>query len=217
MGAAMPKQYLHIHGRSVLQHTLDALLTHPRIAGVVLVLAADDTHAAALENAGGKPLHRAIGGATRAHSVRAGLRALPDAVSPDQAVLVHDAARPLLRAADLDRLLAHAGDCAQGALLAAPVRDTLKRADAAGHVLETTSRTGLWAALTPQMAPRGVLEAALDAALAAAAAITDEAMALERLGLHPRLVAGHADNIKLTTSGDLPFAQFWLSAPPHDD
>ena len=211
MASQVPKQYLTIAGRSVLLHTLTRLARHPRIAGLMVVLAADDALWSGLSELEGKPVRTASGGAERVDSVLAGVRALPDSVSADQPVLVHDAARPLLRAEDVERLvragLAHAG----GAILAAPLRDTLKRAGGDGCIVATEPRVGLWRALTPQMARRGDLERALSAAEQARVPITDEAMALERIGLQPLLVEGGEDNLKITTPADLAYAEFWLA------
>ncbi len=211
MASRVPKQYLTIAGRSVLLHTLTRLARHPRIAGLMVVLAADDALWPGLSELEGKSVRTAIGGAERADSVLAGVRALPDSVSADQPVLVHDAARPLLRAEDIERLvragLAHAG----GAILAAPLRDTLKRAGGDGCIVATEPRAELWRALTPQMARRGDLDRALSAAEQARVPITDEAMALERIGLQPLLVEGGEDNLKITTPADLAYAEFWLA------
>jgi 2-C-methyl-D-erythritol 4-phosphate cytidylyltransferase len=150
---------------------------------------------------------RGIGASDRAGSVLAALRALPDSVADDALVLVHDAARPCVRGADLDRLIAAAQDDATGALLAAPLRDTLKRADANGRVEATVPRADLWRALTPQAFRRGALTRALDRAQADGVAVTDEAMAMERLGLRPLLVEGNEDNIKVTVAADLALAE----------
>jgi 2-C-methyl-D-erythritol 4-phosphate cytidylyltransferase len=143
------------------------------------------------------------GGAERMDSVLAGLRALQDRAAPNDWVLVHDAARPCLLATELDRLLNELSDDAVGGLLAAPVVDTLKRADDGGRVLQTVPREKLWRALTPQMFRRDILQKALESAQARGVAVTDEAQAVEALGLQPRLVAGDADNIKITLPEDL--------------
>ncbi|MDE2246933.1 MAG: 2-C-methyl-D-erythritol 4-phosphate cytidylyltransferase, partial [Xanthomonadaceae bacterium] len=135
----------------------------------------------------------------------------PAAVAATDCVLVHDAARPLLDAADLERLVLAGLVHPDGAILAAPVRDTLKRADAAGCSAATEPRAGLWRALTPQLARRGDMERALADALQAGVAATDEAMALERIGLHPLLVEGGEGNLKITTPADLAYAAFRLS------
>ncbi len=211
MASQVPKQYLTIAGRSVLLHTLTRLARHPRIAGLMVVLAADDALWPGLSELEGKPVRTSTGGAERADSVLSGARALPDSVSADQPVLVHDAARPLLRAEDVERLVRAGLAHADGAILAAPLRDTLKRAGDDGCIVATEPRAGLWRALTPQMARRGDLERALSAAAQARIPITDEAMALERIGLRPLLVEGGEDNLKITTPADLAYAEFWLA------
>lgn len=209
-GGEVPKQYLRLHDKPLLLHTLERLAAHPRIAGLMLVVAADDASwVQGLVEVLGKPLLRATGGAERADSVLAGLRALPASVAAGDAVLVHDAARPCVRAADISRLIDLAVP-AGGGLLAAPLRDTLKRADAQGRVAATEPREARWRALTPQLFPRAALEAALAAAAASGIAVTDEAMAMERAGHAPLLVEGSEDNIKVTTPADLALAEFIL-------
>ena len=209
-GGDVPKQYLRLHDKPLLLHTLERLAAHPRIAGLMLVVAADDASwAQGLVEVLGKPLLRVTGGAERADSVLAGLRALPASVAVDDCVLVHDAARPCVRAADISRLIDLAVP-AGGGLLAAPLRDTLKRADAQGRVAATEPREARWRALTPQLFPRAALEAALAAAAASGIAVTDEAMAMERAGHAPLLVEGSEDNIKVTTPADLALAEFIL-------
>lgn len=208
-GGELPKQYAPIAGRPLLEWTLAALARSPRVAGVVLVRAADDTHWQAPSAIAGKPLLQAAGGAERSTSVLAGLRALPATVGDADFVLVHDAARPCVSVADIERLVASAVP-AGGGLLAAPLRDTLKRADARGRVAATEPREQRWRALTPQVFPRGALTHALERAHAAGIAITDEAMAMEREGLQPLLVEGSEDNLKVTTPADLAMVEFWL-------
>ncbi|MFN3902882.1 2-C-methyl-D-erythritol 4-phosphate cytidylyltransferase [Rehaibacterium terrae] len=210
-GGAFPKQYLLLDGQPLIGHTLDRLAGHPAIDGIVVVLAAQDPHWPGWRERCGKPVLTCVGGAERADSVLAGLRALPSSVSDDEFVLVHDAARPCLRAADLEALIEQGKRHPVGALLAAPVRDTLKRGDDELAVLGTEPRDGLWRALTPQMFRRGGLTRALEAALSAGVAVTDESMAMERLGLRPLLVEGSEDNIKVTTPADLALAEFVLS------
>ncbi len=211
VGAGRPKQYLALAGDSVIGHTLRALAEHPGVSGLVVVLAADDADWPGWTSLAGKPLLTATGGAERCDSVLAGLDRLPPSVADADPVLVHDAARPCLRRDDLSRLLAVGTAHPDGALLASPVADTLKRADAASCSEATVPRAGLWRALTPQIFPRGLLAQALRTARAAGVAVTDEAMAVERLGHRPRLVEGAADNLKITTAGDLPLAAFLLS------
>ena len=210
-GGEVPKQYVDLLGRPLLLHTLERLAAHPRVAGLMVVLAADDRRWPGLIAIAGKPVLAAVGGAERAASVLAGLRALPAAIAATDCVLVHDAARPLLRAGDLDRLIDLGVRHTAGAVLAAPVRDTLKRAGDDGAVAATLPRAGLWRALTPQLGRRGDLERALSAAAQAGVAVTDEAMALERIGLYPLLVEGSDDNLKITTPADLAYVAFRLS------
>ena len=206
MGGAVPKQYLPLAGRCVMEWSLAPFLAHARTAAVVVVLAAEDQRWPQTAVAGDSKVATTIGGAERMDSVLAGLRALQDRVAPDDWVLVHDAARPCLSATDLDRLLAELDDDPVGGLLAAPVVDTLKRADAGGRVSQTVAREQLWRALTPQMFRYVVLQRALESARASGIAVTDEAQAVEALGLQPKLIAGDADNIKITLPEDLPRA-----------
>jgi len=213
-GGERPKQYLEVAGKTVLAHTLGVLLRHPEVSGVVVVLAAGDqdwtdTALSILNDAAGKSIIACTGGSERADSVLAGLRELPGSVADDEYVLVHDAARPNLHPFDLDVLLKRGRADPVGAILAAPVRDTLKRADSAGRIDTTTPRESLWRAMTPQYFPRGTLTRALESARAAGVSVTDEAMALERLGLHPLLVEGREDNLKITTPADLGYFE-WL-------
>jgi 2-C-methyl-D-erythritol 4-phosphate cytidylyltransferase len=141
--------------------------------------------------------------------VLAGLNALPSTVGEDDFVLVHDAARPCVRAADITRLVDLAG-MGEGGLLGAPLRDTLKRADGEGRSLATEPRDGRWRAFTPQMFRRGALAHALRLAADAGIVVSDEAMAMERTGVSPLLVEGSEDNIKVTTLADFALAEFLL-------
>lgn len=212
-GSEVPKQYQAAAGKPLIAHALDALLAHPRIAGAMVALAHDDAHWPGWTARMDKPVLRCVGGGERADSVLAALRALP-AGGEDALVLVHDAARPNLHRSDLDRLIAAAEADADGAILAAPVRDTLKRQDDAGRIAATEPREGLWRALTPQAFRRGALVAALEAAHSAGLRVTDEAMAMERAGARPRLVEGREDNLKVTTPADLRLVEFLLQSRP---
>lgn len=209
-GGDVPKQYLRVGGMPLIEHALRALLAYPGIDGVVVALAAGDAHWPGWSSLHGKPVRTCVGGGERADSVLAALRALPDGVADDELLLVHDAARPNLQASDIGRLIDVAHDCADGAILAAPVRDTLKRADPDARIQVTEPRAMLWRALTPQAFRRDLLQRALASAQAAGVAVTDEAMAVERLGLHPLLVEGREDNLKITTPADLALAEFLL-------
>ncbi|HMM57789.1 MAG: 2-C-methyl-D-erythritol 4-phosphate cytidylyltransferase [Xanthomonadales bacterium PRO7] len=210
VGGDKPKQYHPIAGKPMLLHTLERLASHPCIAGLIVTLAAGDTHWSALHELGGKPVLTTNGGDERSDSVLAGLRALRDHVRDSDFVLVHDAARPCVRADDISRLIAQ-GIPAGAALLAAPVRDTLKRADDTNHAIATEPREARWRALTPQLFRYAELIAALESAHLARVAVTDEAMAMERAGHKPLLVEGSEDNIKVTTPADIALAEFLLS------
>ena len=210
MGSDIPKQYLELGGQTILQHTLARLLQEPRITAIVVALAADDAQGLAITKACGPRVRTTQGGAERCHSVLNGITAL--GALDDDWVLVHDAARPCLRVGDLARLIDDlVGGTACGGILGVPVKDTLKRC-AEGSIEATVDRSNLWHALTPQMFRVGVLRTALEAALAAGRIVTDEAQAIELQGLIPRMIEGHADNLKITRPEDLPLAEHYLRA-----
>lgn len=212
-GADLPKQYLPLAGLAIQQHTLDRLAAMPELTHIVVAVAADDVRARALPYAHPQRLRFVTGGGERMDSVLAGLERLQAlGAQVDDWVLVHDVARPLLRPADVRRLLVELADDAVGGLLANPVRDTMKRGDADGRIVDTVSREQLWHALTPQMFRFGLLLRALREASAAGVLVTDEAAAVERLGHQPRLVSGARDNLKITFPDDLPLAEALLAA-----
>ncbi len=210
MGGARPKQYLPLAGRTVLEHSVTALLAHPRMEAVVVALQVDDPYWPALAMARDPRVLTAPGGEERMHSVLNGLRALEGRAAAQDWVLVHDAARPCLRGDDLARLVDNLTDHPVGGLLALPMADTVKRAGEDGSVVETVDRSCLWRALTPQMFRYHLLRSALEAAVTAGVMVTDESQALERLGRQPRLVPGNADNLKITHPGDLELAALFL-------
>jgi 2-C-methyl-D-erythritol 4-phosphate cytidylyltransferase len=213
MQASLPKQYLSLHGRPILAHTLERLCTHARVQGVMVGIAPDDKHwrGHAPEWARfARLLGTYAGSVTRAHTVLNGLAALGGHARADDWVLVHDAVRPCVRFGDIDRLIAEVERSEHGGLLALPMADTVKRADEQERVVETVPRARLWRALTPQMFRFDELQSALQQALAQGIEITDEAMAIELAGGRPRLVAGHPDNIKITLPGDLALADLFL-------
>lgn len=210
-GAAIPKQYLELQGRRVIDHAIDRFLRHPRFRGCAVVLHPTDPYWPEGAHAEHPGVLRAVGGAERCHSVRNGLDALSAVAADQDWVFVHDAARPCLRTADLDALIAALPNESVGALLAVPVHDTVKRATAGrGRVEGTVPRADLWRAFTPQVFRLGLLRDALDHALGTEQLVTDDASAVELLGLAPRLVEGHADNIKITAPEDLALAEFYL-------
>ncbi|QUJ66981.1 2-C-methyl-D-erythritol 4-phosphate cytidylyltransferase [Photobacterium sp. GJ3] len=206
MQADRPKQYLLIAGKTILEHTVDCLLQHPAIGRVVIAISDSDPYFQHLPLSARPEVTVVQGGAERADSVFAGLAALSD----NDWVLVHDAARPCLHQEDISRLIeqAHQSEC--GAILAAPVRDTMKRGNGRQAIAMTVERTDLWHALTPQMFRAGQLRDAMTKALADGAVVTDEASALEHCGYAPRLVTGRADNLKITQPEDLALAEFYL-------
>lgn len=202
IGGEIPKQYARFGPATMLEHAIAALAADARVADILVVLARDDRwHQALTPQA--RVRFAAVGGASRAASVRNGLHALP--AQHTDWVLVHDAARPCLASEELGRLIDAVRDDEVGGLLALPLGDTLKRARG-DRVATTVAREGLWRAQTPQMFRHGLLLRALEAA-GTADSVTDEAAAVERLGLWPRLVVGAATNIKVTTRDDWPLAQ----------
>lgn len=210
-GAATPKQYTDLAGQPLLRHAIARLARHPRIDRVVVVLSADDPRFAQIDLSDLRPIvdARHCGGDTRAASVLAGLRSLAGEVAADDWILVHDAARPCLPAAVIDRLVEALADDAVGGIAALPVADTLKRADVHGRIDATVPRGGLWAAQTPQMFRFGVLLEALEQA--DLHQVTDEAGAVEACGLAPRLVEGDPVNLKVTYPRDLELAAHLLA------
>jgi 2-C-methyl-D-erythritol 4-phosphate cytidylyltransferase len=208
-----PKQYAPLAGRTVIEWALAPFLGDPRCAHAVVVIAESDRHwQRVAARAGGERLSAVAGGSERSVSVRRGLAALEGRADPDDWVLVHDAARPCLAPADLEKLIRRVSEAGAGGLLALRAADTLKeaRADPAGEgfaVARTVDRASLWRALTPQMFRFAPLCAALDAAHAAGRHPTDEAQALEWRGQSPLLIEGEAGNLKLTTGEDLALAE----------
>lgn len=212
-GGALPKQYALLSGVPVLAHTLERLATALAPAATFVAIAADDLH---FERMPGRPraaVALRCGGATRAATVRHALAAIADRCADDDWILVHDAARPCVPRDALARLTEHLRDEPVGGLLAVPVADTLKRSDGdadAPRAAATVPRGGLWQAQTPQMFRYAVMRRAF--APDAADAYTDEAQAVEALGLAPRLVRGSPANLKITFPEDLALAAAILAA-----
>ena len=210
MAANGPKQYLPLGGKAMLRHTVDAFVASPLIAHTYIVVSADDPQIDAVVPAQDRVTVLRCGGASRMESVQNGLAQLHGIVAEDDWILVHDAARPGLNAALIERLITRTGTHAVGGLLALPVVDTVKR-DVAGQV-DTISRDGLWLAQTPQMFRYQLLHKAL-AAVTDPATITDDASAVEALGLAPLLVEGHPCNLKVTRPDDARIAELYLANP----
>jgi 2-C-methyl-D-erythritol 4-phosphate cytidylyltransferase/2-C-methyl-D-erythritol 2,4-cyclodiphosphate synthase len=210
-----PKQYARLAGATVLEWSLSALVREPRVAGIVVALALDDTRWPAIAaSMTASKIETTIGGASRQESVMRGLKALEGRAGADDWVMVHDAARPCLTSADLKALIDAVEDsedaantaAVNGAVLASPVHDTVKR-ERGGIAADTVDRSGLWRALTPQVFGYARLTQALEDVATLGLAVTDEAQAMERLGLPARLVRGSPFNIKVTTVSDLVMAE----------
>lgn len=212
MQSELPKQYLPFVDKTIIEHTLDRLLSHPEIVGAVVVLNAEDKYWTNLnyQPQSRKPLMFAKGGVLRHQSVFNGLEKLSSEVSPDCYALVHDAVRPLVTIKDLNRVIAAVRQHSAGALLAAPIADTIKQSNVDGSINRTISRTGLWRAFTPQVFKVGLLTDALKFVIENQLEITDDASAVEAIGQFPQLVLGSAENIKITLPEDLMLAmQIW--------
>ena len=217
MGAEKPKQYLTLAGRAVIEHTVERLLEHPKLDGVVVAVAAADSWWPRTDFANHPDVASVPGGAQRSDSVLNALDLLARRGEPEDWVLVHDAARPCVRRDDISKLVAALADYPDGGLLGVPVHDTMKRTDASDRVCETVPRELLWHAYTPQMFPLERLRAALRHAAAQGRAVTDEASAMEYAGYRPLMVEGHPDNIKITRPGDLPLAEFLLRSQAEEE
>ena len=206
MGADIPKQYVPIAGKPMLQHVLDTFASSGAIVHTYLVVSAEDAYIASACADASRITVLYNGGATRHQSVLNGLQAMRDQVNDDDWVLVHDAARPGLTTDLIERLIETLRDDAVGGLLAMPIVDTLKKSTADNRVEATVARAGLWAAQTPQMFRYALLRRALEQA----SDVTDEASAVEALGLQPKLVEGSPRNFKVTLPHDVALAEIYL-------
>ena len=209
-GGGVLKQYLPICGKAVLVHAIKAFQFHPLITSITVILAEDDQWFEAAVGSLSASVKTVTGGDTRAKSVRNGLRFIADNYSDSDWVLVHDAARPCLMPVSLDRLLEQGLQSTDGAILAMPVGDTLKRAGDASEITATVDRNGLWTAQTPQLFRVGALVKAIDVAQREGCELTDEASAMEFVGARPLLVMGSVGNIKITYPIDLSIAEALL-------
>ncbi|MGK5023900.1 2-C-methyl-D-erythritol 4-phosphate cytidylyltransferase [Janthinobacterium sp. RB2R34] len=211
MEANIPKQYLPIAGKPMLRHALDAFLASPLVSHTYVVVSADDGWIDSVLPGHGVTVLR-CGGATRMESILNGLHALEGVLQGQDQVLVHDAARPGLTPSLIARLIAEVGDHPAGGLLALPVVDTVKRAEQDNMSVTTVSRDNLWLAQTPQMFSYALLRHALSE-VPDPHAITDDASAIEALGLAPKLVEGHPRNLKVTLPRDIATAELYLQHP----
>lgn len=209
MGSTFPKQYLPLAGKTVIENTLERLLALPNIAGIYLVLSPEDNHWDGLSLAENSRIRRIAGGAERCDSVLNALEHLQEIASPDDWVLVHDAARPCVHEHSILKLIDEVKNHAVGGILGVPVGDTLKQVNDS-TIRSTADRRFLWHAQTPQMFRIDLLHNCLRKALADGKVITDESSALECYGYQPLMVQGRSDNIKITRPEDLAIAVILL-------
>ncbi|ELU03041.1 hypothetical protein CAPTEDRAFT_91532 [Capitella teleta] len=210
MNIDIPKQYLEIKGKPLIEHTLERLLDFPQLEKIVVVLDREDEYHQSIELLRNARIQLAEGGDERYHSVLNGLKVLLDMADPNDWVLVHDVARPCIRRSDLDWLVNQLHEHPVGGLLGSPVTDTIKKAGSDDVVSETVDRQGLWHAMTPQMFRLGMLHDAMAKAIVDKMPVTDEASAIEYSGKQPVMVEGHADNIKVTRGTDLALASLYI-------
>jgi len=206
VGADIPKQYLSILDKTIIEHSLIPFLDHPDINVVVVSVAENDRWFNALAIAQHPKLKQVDGGKERVDSVLNALNILPS----NDFVLVHDAARPCLQLSDIDKLIVHARATQQGAILASRVRDTMKRSDLSNKIIHTVERENLWHALTPQLFQNKELINAIHS-VEDQHLITDEASAIELAGGNVTIIEGRSDNLKVTKAEDLLLAEFYLS------
>lgn len=207
MNSECPKQYLKINQKCIIEHTIERLLSHPNINNIVVALSAHDEVFSTLDVSKQTNVATVIGGSERYDSVLAGINTL----TVDDWVLVHDAARPCITHQDITSLIQHCLNNDHGAILATPVRDTMKRSDARQQIVRTESRDNLWHAQTPQMYKCQQLRIAIEQAIANNLTITDESSAIEYAGLASAIVSGREDNIKITRPSDFTLAAFILN------
>ncbi|MCP3850130.1 MAG: 2-C-methyl-D-erythritol 4-phosphate cytidylyltransferase [Gammaproteobacteria bacterium] len=215
MGADIPKQYLPLCGKTILEQTLSVFFQHPDIHGIVVAITEGDPYWQDISESFTEHETQAIivapGGTERCHSVLNSLEVLSSYAEEDDWVLVHDAARPCLKQSDIDCLIKQLKNTQNGGLLGLPMADTVKRCDDRQQVVTTVDRSELWRALTPQMFPLKLLKDAIIEAIKRGALVTDEASAIELQGLKPTMVEGHPGNIKITHPGDLQLAELFMS------
>ena len=209
-GGTTLKQYAHLNGLPVMEHSIAAVSRHSMVTGVTVALAPDDGIYDQLIRPNWPGVTTVTGGDSRARTVMNGLEFILDQDPACEWVLVHDAARPCLSQLVLSRLLHEGLKSEDGAIIAVPLRDTLKLTGEDGRIEKTVDRSSYWSAQTPQLFRTGALAANLRSALSAGYSPTDEAAAMERAGVHPLLVKGSTKNIKITGEEDLSLAEFIL-------
>ncbi len=210
MDADIPKQYIPVYGKTILEHTLDCFLQREDINSIVVAIAENDKHWSSLSVSSDPRVITTQGGAERYQSVLNGLKVLSGRASENDWVMVHDAARPCLHQSAIDRLMVELDSHPVGGILALQCADTMKRANAENEIEGTVERENLWRAQTPQMFRYKKLLLSLETALENNMRVTDEAMAIELAGLKPKLIDGHQENIKITKNDDLSNAENYL-------
>lgn len=207
-GSSIPKQYLNLCGKTIIEHTLAKFIYHPRIEKVVVAINSQDYYWQRFHDGSyNEKVLTAVGGNARFTSVFSALQLLAHHAQPHDFVLVHDAVRPCITHSDIDKLITTVGEHPVGGILGTKVRDTLKYANDNNQILNTVARENIWQALTPQMFRYKLLTQALQECIAQGNVVTDEACAIESLGLIPLVVEGRSDNIKITYSEDLFLAE----------
>lgn len=207
----LPKQYVSIKGKKILEYTLTTLLNYPRFQKCVVVINKKDKYWSDLKFNSSR-LITVLGGQERYHSVFNGLTALKNIAKKNDWILVHDAARPLLHQSDIDKLITHLNNHPVGGLLGYPIKNTVKQIN--NQHFKTLDRKRLWAAVTPQMFRYHWLVNALGSAIKKNQLITDEANAIELFGQQPKMIEGRKDNIKVTDKEDLHLLDYYLSIRP---
>ncbi|UZW75628.1 2-C-methyl-D-erythritol 4-phosphate cytidylyltransferase [Alkalimarinus sediminis] len=210
MKADRPKQYLPLLNKTVIEQTLDRLLSYPLFDRLLVGLSPEDQYWDTLPVSHHKQISRYDGGNERVDTVLNGLYAIADKAQPQDWVLVHDVARPCVTTDDIARMINALDDSSVGGILGVPVADTVKRV-VDGGIVDTVDRSSLWRAYTPQMFRYQTLLSALEEGLQNGVTITDEASAIEAHGLVPQMIQGSAENIKITQPGDLEMAEIYLS------
>ncbi len=211
MGVDKPKQYIQVNDKTIIEHTIECFLYREDIEKVVVAISKTDEYWPELDISKHEKVITAPGGEERYQSVFNGLHELKDKAKQDDWVLVHDAARPCLSQSTIDRLMIELRQHEVGGLLAMPCRDTMKRANEAGEIIDTVERESLWHAQTPQMFKYAKLYSAISDVLEKGKVVTDEAMAIELSGFRPLLVKGQQENIKVTHKDDLKYLETYLN------
>lgn len=210
MGLEFPKQYLKLHNKTILEYTLERLLSIPYLQGIIVPIHTNDTYWQQLPSAKNARIQSIFGGNERCDSVLAALEHLKNNANHNDWVLVHDAARPCVTLDSIEKLVQSLMGNTVGGILGVPISDTLKRVNDDLKIQSTVDRRTLWQAQTPQMFRFGLLYECLTRAISEQHPVTDEASAVEFCGHVPLMVEGRSDNIKMTRPNDLPLVQFIL-------